>query len=59
MKSLYTWLQNPVGHDQYGTSGLTGLQLIIALALIIGTLIYCIKEDLKEKKKSFAEMNDE
>lgn len=40
MKQLNTWLTSPIGEDQYGTAGLTGLQFIIACTLVMGAFLY-------------------
>lgn len=51
MKQLSTWLSNPIGQDLYGTSGLTGLQFIIALSLVLSLFAWCLYEDRKDKKR--------
>lgn len=50
MKQLSTWLTSPVGQDSYGTSGLTGLQLIIACILVFGAFIYLAMKDKADRK---------
>lgn len=55
MKQLSTWLSSPIGQDLYGTSGLTGLQFIIALTLVLLLFAWCFNEDRKDRKKELNE----
>lgn len=42
MKQIITFLSNPIATDEYGTSNLTGLELIIAIILVATTFAYLI-----------------
>lgn len=45
MKEITTFLSNPIATDDYGTSNLTGLELLLAIALVGCTFAYLITRD--------------
>lgn len=45
------WLSAAMFHDSDGQSGLTGLQFLIATALVACLFIYCIVADKKARDK--------